>query len=170
MEKAGKAVPDPEYEPPNIWHIQVNEILTALAMVFSGKEKVKPNDVKYVEKCCAITETMESNSMLAPMIGHDLFQMAYLYQDTEPKDWIPIIETRKDDSRWGKGTCESFSVFMYGDSTFRFSKPDGKRDPNGKQKVASQMKKDDHRRTGGSQGVQSIWYWDSGSDSRTAKT
>ena len=63
MTKAGKAVHDPEYNPPNMWHVQINEILTLMAMVFSGKEKVKPNYMSYIEKCCAITETMESNSM-----------------------------------------------------------------------------------------------------------
>ena len=66
--------------------------------------------------------------------------MAYLHRDTEQKDWFPTIETRKDGPELGEGTCDSVAISMYGDSTFRFSRPDGKRDPAGEQKVVNQMR------------------------------
>ena len=96
--------------------------------------------MSYAEKCCAMTAAMKTNSLLAPLTGHDVFQMPHCYPKTEPGDWFSIIGSRKDGPDTDATTCDNYSVYMYGDSTFRFSKPSGKRDANWMQRVARQMK------------------------------
>ena len=53
MLRAGKAVHDPDYTPPNMWNEKINEILSLMAVVFSGKEKVRPKAMQYIENNCA---------------------------------------------------------------------------------------------------------------------
>jgi len=137
MEQAGRAVSDPLFDPHPAWHSHVDEILSALATTMRPNAKMKPVGLSYVEKCCMITEVMKANSMLTPLLGHDIFQMPFLYRDTEPKDWFPAIYTRQDGNDWK--ICDTLVISMYGDSTFRWTRPDGTRDKAHKKKVVNAM-------------------------------
>ena len=141
-EKIGDVTLDTDYEASNAWHAQINEILSAMEIVFTGKQKVRPQSLGFVGKCCAMTNATKVNKLLVPLTGHDVYQMASCYPKTEPSDWFAIIGSRKDGPDTDVTTCEDYSVYMYGDSTFKFSKPGGKRDGNKMQRVAYQMTKD----------------------------
>ena len=137
MLSTGKAVPDPKFTPPKMWDDKANEIMSLLAVVCSGRDKLRPKGIQYIEKCCSITETMKENCIMAPITGHDLFQMSYMYRNSLPNDWIPVIDIRQDSIK--AGVCLGFGVYIDGDSTFRYSKESGKRDKPNLQRTASHM-------------------------------
>ena len=138
-EKIGDLAMDTDYEASTAWKTLVNEILSAMEIVFTGKEKVKPRSLGYKGSCIAMTNAMKTNKLLVPVLGHDVYQMASCYPKTEPCDWFSVNTSRKDGPDSDVTICENYAVYFYGDSTFRFSKPNGRRDDNWKQRVARQM-------------------------------
>jgi len=137
----GDVTVDTDYKASSAWKAHINEILSAMEIVFTGKEKVRPQSLGFKGSCIAMSNAMETNKLLVPILGHDVYQMASCYPKTEPSDWFSIITSRKDGPDSDVTICETYAVYMYGDSTLRFSKPDGKRDDNWKQRVAQQMTK-----------------------------
>ena len=130
---------DTDYEASTAWKLLANDILSAMEIVFTGKEKIKPQSLGFKGSCIAMTNAMKTNKLLVPILGQDIYQMASCYPKTEPSDWFSVINSRKDGPDSDDTICEDYAVYLYGDSTFRFSKPNGRRDDKGKQRIANSM-------------------------------
>ena len=84
MKKIEDVTLETDYEAPDAWHTQINEMLSAMEIVFTGTEKVKPQILGFIGKCCAMTDALKLNKLLVPLTGHDVYQMASCYPKTEP--------------------------------------------------------------------------------------